>query len=162
MDFGVVGLEGLVGPEGGALSQVTDPETKTKGLGSGFVKQERTGPDEDYWRSSKMVKTEDLTASKTMPLHQGTSLLRSNSMLHGDTRQQQQQQEHMLSFSSHKPEVSFLTKDGGLLERNTQSSTFPYYQRTPSAAYSRNAGISFMVFGLIITFSYNGGWLGRN
>lgn len=131
MDFGVVGLEGLVGPEGGVPSQ----ETKTKGLGSGFVKQERSGHGEDDWRNSKMAKTEDLSGSKTMLLHQGTPLLRSNSI----------HQEHMLSFSSHKPEVSFLSKDCGLVpERNTQSSNFPYYQRTPSASYTRNAGISFM------------------
>ncbi|KAK9284456.1 hypothetical protein L1049_023629 [Liquidambar formosana] len=133
MDFGVVGLEGFVGPEGGAPSQVSDPETKPKVHGSGIGKQERSGSGEDDWRNSKMARTDDFSVSKTMPVHQSTPLLRSNSTLSDDGRPQQQ----MLSFSSVKSEGPSLGKNGGLVERSTQ--TFPFYQHTP-AAYYRNAG----------------------
>ncbi|XP_030975844.1 growth-regulating factor 1-like [Quercus lobata] len=135
MDFGVMGLEDLVGPEGrGGSSKVSDPETKLKGLGSGLVKQHKSGAGEDDWKSSKMAKSDSLSAYKTMSLHQGTPLLRSNTLPISDNRQQ----ELMLSFSSVKSEVPFLSKDGGLVDKATHNSVFPYYQRTPSA-YSRNA-----------------------
>ncbi|CAB4284059.1 unnamed protein product [Prunus armeniaca] len=148
MDFGVMGLEGLVGPEGGATgaghSLASDPETKPKGHapnvphGSGSVKQQRSWPAEDDWRTSKMPKNDDLPAHKTMPLqYQGTPLLRSNSLLPADTHRQEQ----MLSFSNNKSEVTFLSKDG-MLERNIQGPDFAYYQRTPAltpSAYTRNA-----------------------
>lgn len=147
MDFGLVSLESLVsshedsgtgtnGGGGGVPSQLNDSETKPKGLGSGFVKQERSGLGEDDWKSSKVAKTVDLSSSKTMPLHHGTPLLRSNSLFHADTRQQ----EHMLSFSSSKSEFSLLSKEGGVVERSAQNSAFPYYQRAPPS-YSRNAGM---------------------
>ncbi|KAL5556757.1 hypothetical protein UlMin_038993 [Ulmus minor] len=70
-----------------------------------------------------------------MSFHEGTPLLRSNFLFPGDTHQQEQ----MLSFSSPKSEVSFLSKDGGQLG-SSQNSGFPYYQRPP-LAYSRN-GVS--------------------
>lgn len=131
-----MGLEDLVGPEGrGGSSKVSDPETKLKGLGSGLVKQHKFGAGEDDWKSSKMAKSDSLSAYKTMSLHQGTPLLRSNTLHISDNRQQ----ELMLSFSSVKSEVPFLSKDGGLVDKATHNSVFPYYQRPPSA-YSRNAG----------------------
>ncbi|XP_030499398.2 growth-regulating factor 1 isoform X2 [Cannabis sativa] len=157
MDFGLVSLESLVGPPshheggggngggggggcgGGASSQFNDSDTKSINngvLGSGFVKQERSGPCDDDWKSSKVAKTVDLSSSKTMPLHQGSPMLRSNSLgFHADTRQQ----EHMLSFSSNKSQVSFLNKDAALVERTSQNSAFPFYQRPPTS-YSRNTG----------------------
>ncbi|XWS33460.1 hypothetical protein CRYUN_Cryun22dG0084700 [Craigia yunnanensis] len=142
MDFGVLGLEGIVGPNNGVPSQTQPPpprflsaEAKPKLVGSGFTKQERSSDSaEDHWKSSKLPRTDDLSTSKTMPLHQGTPLLRSISLVSADTRQQ----EHMLSFSSLKSEVPFISKDGSFLE-STQNSGFSYYQHTPST-YTRNAG----------------------
>jgi hypothetical protein len=77
-------------------------------------------------------------------------------MFSNDSRQQ----EHMLSFSSPKPEATpFLVKDAGLVERNTQNHTalsFPYYQHAPLSA-SRSAGkytsfsfvgVEVLIFGL--------------
>ncbi|KAL9378703.1 hypothetical protein Peur_030038 [Populus x canadensis] len=145
MDFGVLGLEGLVGPESSshAPSHVSLPETKPRILGSVLTKQERSSSSasaqDDYWRASKMPKLDDFSSTKTMPLHQPAPLLRPNSMFSNDSRQQ----EHMLSFSSPKPEATpFLVKDAGLVERNTQNHTalsFPYYQHAPLSA-SRSAG----------------------
>lgn len=151
MDFGAGGLEGLMGPEGGggASSKVSNPETKPNGLGSGLVKQEKSGPPEDDWKSSKIAKSESLSAYKTMPLHQATPLLRSNAFSTADTRQQ----EHMLSFSSVKPEVPFLRKDGGLVEKSTHNSVFPYYHRTPSA-YTRNVGNQYYLCNLFCFFFF--------
>ncbi|PON40334.1 Growth-regulating factor [Parasponia andersonii] len=150
MDFGLVSLESLVatsheggnGGGGGVHSQLNDSETTpSKGIiGSGFVKQEQFEPGEDDWKSSKVAKTVDLSASKTMPLHHGSApLFRSNSSLfHGEPTSQQ---EHMLSFSSNKSEGSFLSKDcsTGIMERASQNSAFPYYQRSQPSC-SRNAG----------------------
>ncbi|RVW57399.1 Growth-regulating factor 1 [Vitis vinifera] len=135
MDFGLVGLEGLVGPEDVAPSQVAETETKQMGLGSGLGKQERSGSLQDDWADSKMARTDDFGASITMSLQHGTSLLRSNSLLSDDGGAQQ----HMLSFSSPKSEMSFLGKDGRLVDRGAKTTAFPYYQPTPSA-YNRNAG----------------------
>ncbi|KAF9668440.1 hypothetical protein SADUNF_Sadunf14G0003800 [Salix dunnii] len=142
MDFGVLGLEGLVGPETcSEAPHVSLPETKPKILGSVLSKQERSASSaqDDYWRTSKMPKSNDFSVTKTMSLHQPASLLRSNYMLSDDSRQQ----EHMMSFSSPRPETTpFLRKDGGLVERSTQNytaSSFPYYQNTASS-YIRSAG----------------------
>ena len=155
MDFGVLGLEGLVGPESSshAPSHVSLPATKPKILGSVLTKQERSSSSasaqDDYWRASKMPKLDDFSSIKTMPLHQPAPLLRPNSMLSYDSRQQ----EHMLSFSSPKPEATpFLVKDAGLVERTTQNHTalsFPYYQHAPLSA-SRSAGkyLSFSFVGV--------------
>jgi hypothetical protein len=143
MDFGVLGLEGLVGPETSseAPSHVSPPETKPKILGSVLSKRERSASSaqDDYWRTSKMPKNDDFSVTKTMSLHQPTSLLRSNYMLSDDSRQQ----EHMMSFSSPRPETTpFLSKDGELVERSTQNNTalsFRYHQNTASS-YIRSAG----------------------
>ncbi|XVF15392.1 hypothetical protein REPUB_Repub09cG0148600 [Reevesia pubescens] len=152
MDFGVLGLEGIVGPDNGTMetpsqtqNQPPPPpllsaEAKPNKLdGSGFTMQERYSDSaEDHWKSSKLPRTDDLSTRKTMPLHQGTPLLRSNSLVSVDTHQQ----EHMLSFSSLKSDVPFISKDGGFLERSSQNSGFTYYQRTPST-YTRNAGYGY-------------------
>ncbi|KAJ4846317.1 hypothetical protein Tsubulata_007461 [Turnera subulata] len=155
MDFGVLGLEGFVGPEanaGGALPaphhhphqhHVSPPETRAKVVGSGLVKQERSSaPSQDDWRTSKMPKTEDFSASKAMPLHHHHQppLLRSASAVSPDTGRQ----EHMLSFSSAKAEAAapFLSKDTGLADRSLQNhSSFAYQHPSPSA-YTRIAGYS--------------------
>ncbi|XP_022773921.1 growth-regulating factor 1-like [Durio zibethinus] len=143
MNFEVLGLEGIVGPNNGALSQTQPPstpllsaETKPKLVGSGFTMQERSFDSaEDHWKGSKLPRTDDLLTPNTMPLQQGTPLLRSNSLVSADTRQQ----EYILSFSSLKSEVPSISKDGGFLERITQNNSFSYHQHT-SSMYTRNAG----------------------
>ncbi|XP_012469669.1 growth-regulating factor 1 isoform X1 [Gossypium raimondii] len=124
MDFGVLGLDGIVGPNNGAPSPSPSPsppvESKPKLFGSGFTKQERSSDsaeEEDHWKSCKVP--------KTMPLHQGIPLLRSNET-------PQQQQDHMISFSSLKSELPFIRKDGNFMEKTTQSNDF--------SMYTRNAG----------------------
>ncbi|KAF8404843.1 hypothetical protein HHK36_009732 [Tetracentron sinense] len=134
MDFGVVGLDGLVGSESGFASLVSDPETRQKGYGPGFLKQERSESAEDDWRNFKMARTDDFSASKGMLLQQRTSSsLRSSCSLFSDGQQQQQ----MLSFSSPKSEVLLLNSDGGLVERSIENANFPYYHQT-SSPYTRN------------------------
>ncbi|XWS24074.1 hypothetical protein CRYUN_Cryun28dG0069700 [Craigia yunnanensis] len=130
MDFGVVGLEGFMGSETtttGFTSLASDPGTKQKWYGSGFLKQERSGNNEDDWRSSKLAKNDDFSASKAMLLQRNT-LLRSNTSIFSDGQQQQQ----MLSFSSPKPEAL-------PVDRSYQNVTFPYFHLT-SPAYTRNTG----------------------
>ncbi|XP_055960826.1 uncharacterized protein LOC126673818 [Mercurialis annua] len=132
MDFGAVGLEGLVGSDTtttsssgfGSLAATvsgSDPDTKHKWYGSGFIKQERSysPADEDEWRSSKLSKTTSMNHSH----YKNHTLLKSNTAapFAGDNGQQQ-----MLSFSCPKSE--------------TQNSTLPYFQLTSSAAYNRNTG----------------------
>ncbi|XP_023872645.1 growth-regulating factor 1 [Quercus suber] len=134
MDFGVVGLDGLVGSEAtGFSSLASDPETKQKWYGSGLFKQERSSNSEDDWRSSKLLKTDDFIASKTMQLQHRNTLLRSNyTTLYSDGQQQQQQ---MLSFSSPKSE-SFLA------EKNSHNATLlPYFHHSLSG-YGKNTGYS--------------------
>ncbi|KAJ4967352.1 hypothetical protein NE237_019201 [Protea cynaroides] len=138
MDFGVVGLDGFVGSENGIAPLVSETETRQKGFGSGFLKQERSGTAEDDWRNSKMARTNDLSATKPMLLHQSSaSLLRSNSLF-PDAHHQAQ----MLSFSSPKSEAFFLSNDGALAERVLQNAVFPH-NPTPSAAYSRSSGLGY-------------------
>ncbi|XP_041018612.1 growth-regulating factor 6-like isoform X2 [Juglans microcarpa x Juglans regia] len=129
MDFGVVGFDGLMGSDNGFSSLASDPETKQKWYGAGFLKQQRSGTSEDDWRSSKLVKTDDYSASKAVLLHQKNALLRSNCTLFSDGQQQQQ----MLSFSSPKSEV--------LVEKNFQNAPLPNFHHALSA-YSRNTGYS--------------------
>ncbi|KAH7567561.1 hypothetical protein JRO89_XS07G0093100 [Xanthoceras sorbifolium] len=128
MDFGVVGFDGLVGSDTtGFGSLASDPVTKHKWYGSaGFLKQERSDNNtEDDWRSSKVAKTDDFSASKAMLLQQRNStLLRSNSTLFDG-----QQQQQMLSFSSPKSDVLSL-------DRTSENATLPYYPLT----FSRNTG----------------------
>ncbi|XP_058069697.1 growth-regulating factor 6-like [Magnolia sinica] len=122
MDFGVVGLDGFVGVEGGFSPLVSEAETRQKGCGgSGFLKQGRSGLVEDDWRSLKMARTDDFGVYKTMQMQNKTPLLRSNSLF-SDGQQQQ-----LLSFSSPKQGVLVCTNDG-----------YTY----PSPTYARSAGVS--------------------
>ncbi|XP_061351492.1 growth-regulating factor 1-like [Gastrolobium bilobum] len=130
MDLGVVGLDGLVGSNTGFVSLASDPEPKHKWYGSGFNKQERSGTTEDEWRSSKLAKTDDISASKAMLLQQRNSLLRSNATLFSDGQHQNQ----MLSFSSPKSEPL-------LVDKATPNATLPYSYH-PFSSYSRNTGYS--------------------
>ncbi|KAJ1430363.1 WRC domain [Sesbania bispinosa] len=86
MDLGAVGLDGLVGSDTGFVPLAsTDPETKhSKWYGSGFLKQQRSAITEDEWRSSKLAKTDDISASKAMLFQHKNSLLRSNATLFSD------------------------------------------------------------------------------
>ncbi|KAH1065501.1 hypothetical protein J1N35_030488 [Gossypium stocksii] len=142
MDFGVVGLEGFVGSDtatttttttttttAGFTSLAADPEAKQKWYGSGFLKQERSGNNEDDWRSSKLAKFDDFSTSKAALHNHRNTLLRSNSSIFSDGQHQQQQ---MLSFSAPKSEA--LSVDTA-----SQSVAFPYFQLT-SPAYTRNTG----------------------
>ncbi|XP_077233891.1 growth-regulating factor 6-like isoform X2 [Tasmannia lanceolata] len=120
MDFGVVGLDGLMGSENGFSSLVSEAENRQKGgFGSCFLKHGRSGLVEDDLRSFKMARTDDFSVSKTMP----PSLLRSNSIFPDG-------QQNLLSFSSPKPEALLVTNNG-LLERS-----LPYYYS--SYPYTRN------------------------
>ncbi|KAE8657043.1 Growth-regulating factor 8 [Hibiscus syriacus] len=60
----VMGLEGFVGLEAATTGFAPDPETMQKRYESGYPKQERSGNNEDQWRSSKLAKFEDFSASK--------------------------------------------------------------------------------------------------
>lgn len=126
MDFGEVGMDGIVGPKGSN--------------GSGFLKKGRSGSGEEDWRgSSKLAKTDgDSDSQNAMLYQQGTNqLLRSNSLLSVDNGGQQ---ETMLSFSSPRSQVTtFLGKNGGGAERSTQNPAFPCFQQTP---HSRNTGMT--------------------
>ncbi|KAE8693371.1 Growth-regulating factor 8 [Hibiscus syriacus] len=142
MDFGVLGLEGIVGPDNGAPSLQTRTflsiESKPMIVGSGFTKQERSSDsaEEDHWKNCKLPRTDDLSTPKTMSLlHQGSPLLRSNSLVITEACQQ----DHMVNFSLLKSEVPSIGKDDSFLETSTQNSNFSYYQHTPSM-YTRNAG----------------------
>ncbi|KAJ7966492.1 Growth-regulating factor [Quillaja saponaria] len=130
MDFGAVGLDDLVGSDTtGFTSLASDPETKQKLYGSGFIKHVRSSTNEDDWRSSKLAKTDAFSASKPMLNQQRNTLLRSNISLFSDGQQQQQ----MLSFSSPKSEA--------FPSQNSQNATMPYPYHTLSA-FSRNTGYS--------------------
>ncbi|XVF36460.1 hypothetical protein REPUB_Repub19eG0060600 [Reevesia pubescens] len=135
MDFGVLGLEGFVGSDTnttttGFTSLASDPETKQKWYESGLLKQERSGNNEDDWRSSKLAKIDDFSASKAMLFQQRNTLLRSNTTSIFSDGQQQQQ---MLSFSAPKSDVL------SSVDRSSQNVTFPYFHLT-SPAYTRNTG----------------------
>ncbi|XP_038990573.1 growth-regulating factor 1-like [Hibiscus syriacus] len=133
MDFGVVGLEGFVGSEAtntGFTSLASDPETMQKWYGSGFLKQERSGNNEDDRRSSKLAKFDAFSASKATFLNQRNTSLRSNTSIFSDGQQQQQ----ILSFSAPKSEVISV-------DRGSQNVAFPYFNLT-SPAYTRNTGYS--------------------
>lgn len=135
MDLLAVGLDGLVGSDAtatttsGFASLASDPESKQKWYGSGFLKQERSGATEDDWRSSKLPKTDDISASKaSMLLHHRNSLLRSNATPFSDG--------HMLSFSSLKSD---------------QASPLPFSYH-PITAYTRNTGIYTLAFFALFSF----------
>ncbi|MBA0866698.1 hypothetical protein Goshw_023520 [Gossypium schwendimanii] len=141
MDFGVVGLEGFVGSDtattttttttttAGFTSLAADPEAKQKWYGSGFLKQERSGNNEDDWRSSKLAKFDDFSTSKAALHNHRNTLLRSNFSIFADGQHQQQQ---MLSFSAPK-------SDALSVDTASQSVAFPYFQLT-APAYTRNTG----------------------
>ncbi|KAK4760927.1 hypothetical protein SAY87_005820 [Trapa incisa] len=86
---GSAGLEALK-PESG---QVSDSEAISKSFGS-----EAEPPEEQQWRAAKVLRADDAlpAAKSSTPFHHGTPLMRSD---------------RMLSFSSLRPEVAFLTKD---------------------------------------------------
>ena len=138
-----MGLEGLVGSETGFVPLASDPETKHKWYGSGFLKQERSGTTtEDEWsRGFKLAKTDD--TSKAMLLHnQRNSLLRSNNnsvtlFSDGGGGGGQHQQQQMLSFSTPKSEPL-------LVDKASQNATLPYSYH-PLSSYSRNAGILMLI-----------------
>ncbi|KAF8406177.1 hypothetical protein HHK36_008257 [Tetracentron sinense] len=135
MDSGVVVLDDFEGSETGFGSPVSDPETKQKGYGPGFLKQERSVSSEDDWRNLKMARTGDFSASKGMMLQQQrTCSLRSSSLFSDD-----QQQQQMLSFSSPKSEGLLLNNDAGFVESSAENATFPYYHHT-SSTYTGNTG----------------------
>ncbi|KAL4285077.1 hypothetical protein GQ457_16G015570 [Hibiscus cannabinus] len=118
MDYGVVGLEGFVSSEA-----ITSLASKAKLYESGFLKQERSGNNEDtWWRSPKLAKVDESSAPEAMLLQHTSALLRSNA----DGHQQQQ----MLNFSAPKFEAA---------DRSSQNVTFPYFHLT-SPAYTRNTG----------------------
>ncbi|KAE8707673.1 Growth-regulating factor 1, putative isoform 2 [Hibiscus syriacus] len=115
MDFGVLGLDGIVGPHNGAPSPsptqtFLSAESKPMLLGSRFTKQERSSDsaEEDHWKSFKLPRTDDLSTSKTMSLHQGTPLLISNSLVFTEACQQ----DHMINLSLLKSEVHCTGKEG--------------------------------------------------
>ncbi|GMI82719.1 growth-regulating factor 1 [Hibiscus trionum] len=133
MDFGVVGLEGFVGTEAtatttGFTSLASDPESKQKWYGSGFLKQERSGNNEHDWRISKLAKFDDFSASKAMLLNQRNTLQRSNTSIFSDGQQ-------MLNFSASKSEALSV-------DRGSQNVAFPYFHLT-SPAYTRNTGYNY-------------------
>ncbi|KAK6939750.1 Glutamine-Leucine-Glutamine, QLQ [Dillenia turbinata] len=118
MDFGIVGLDGLVGSDGTTTSSSSgltsiDLEAKQKWCGSGLLKQERSGScTEDDWRSLKISKTSDDFSNSAKSLFL-----------------QSQPQQKMLSFSSpHKSDA-----------KGSQNPTLPYLLY-PSSAYARNTG----------------------
>ncbi|XP_027355262.1 growth-regulating factor 1-like [Abrus precatorius] len=136
MDLGAVGLNGLVGSDttGFPPPLASDPQTKHKWYGSGFLnKQERSDTTEHDWSISKLPKTthdDDISASRTMPFHHHNNLLRSNATLFSDAHHQPQ----MLSFSSQKSEPL-------LVEKPSPNATFPYSFH-PLSSYNKNTGYS--------------------
>ncbi|KAE8658795.1 bZIP transcription factor family protein [Hibiscus syriacus] len=129
MDFEVVGLEGFVGSEVTTTGFASDPEAMQKWYESGFLKQERSGNNEDEWRSSKLAKFEDFSAPKATLLNHRNTLLRSNTSIFSDGQQQQQQ---ILSSSAPKSEAPSV--DSG-----SQNVACRYFHLT-SPAYTRNTG----------------------
>ncbi|KAK8673072.1 hypothetical protein V6N13_111428 [Hibiscus sabdariffa] len=113
-DFGILGLEGIVGPDSGAPSPsqtqtFLSAESKPMLVGSGFTKQERSlDSAEDHRKSWKLPRTDDLSIPKTMSSPQGTPLLRSNSLVSSEASQQ----DHMVNISLLKSEVPSSGKDG--------------------------------------------------
>ncbi|KAK8309075.1 hypothetical protein V6Z12_D02G103800 [Gossypium hirsutum] len=105
-----------------------ESETKQKLYGSAFLKQERSGSSEDDWRTSKLAKFDDISASKAVLSQHRNTLFRSNTSIFFDGQQQQQ----MLSFSAPKSEALSMG-------RSSQNVTFPYFHLT-SPACTRNTG----------------------
>ncbi|KAA8538266.1 hypothetical protein F0562_027911 [Nyssa sinensis] len=117
MNFGVLGVDGVVTSDSGFASSLTsDQDSKQKWYGSGFLKQERSGTTEEDRKNLKVAKTDDFSASKAMLLQQRSPLLRSNNSLLSDSQQ-------MLSFSS----------------TNSQAVTLPNYHHI-SNTHGRDTG----------------------
>ncbi|KAG9440643.1 hypothetical protein H6P81_020808 [Aristolochia fimbriata] len=127
MDFGVVGFDGLVGSETGFPSLAPEGDDRHKCLGSGYLKQGRSGVVEDDWRSLKVAKTDAMLMQPRT-----SSLARSNSVL-------SDQQTQLLSFSSPKNEALVVTSDG-LPDRSLQSGSLSFY--SPAMTYGRNTAVT--------------------
>lgn len=128
----MLGLDGLVGSEGGFGPFFSEAESREKWGGSGVSKQGRSGLVEDDWRMSKVAKTDDFGVSKAMLMQsKNPSTLRSASMFSDG------QQQLLLSFSSPKPDG--VIGSDGFLERSYQNTVLPCYHST--SAYGRNAGL---------------------
>lgn len=126
-----MGLNGLVGSEGGFPSLFPEAETREKWGGSGVSKQGRSELVEDDWRLSKMAKTDDFGVSKAMLMQsKNPSALRSGSVFSDG------QQQLLLSFSS--PKSDGVLGSDGFVERSYQNTVLPYYHST--STYGRNAG----------------------
>ncbi|GAB2279588.1 hypothetical protein Dimus_014231, partial [Dionaea muscipula] len=150
MDFGLVGIDGFVGQGQDSGVPGFGQEPKTKSSGSGLAKKERSigdsGPVEVVdCRASKVSRgaADGLVLYKTLPVHhQGNPGLRSTSS---------QPQMQMLSFSSPKQEVSFLSEESGRAgvvagagacgfgDKSAQNMPLSYYQYTTPSAYTRNS-----------------------
>lgn len=127
----MLGLDGLVGSEGGFGPFFSEAESREKWGGSGVSKQGRSGLVEDDWRMSKVAKTDDFGVSKAMLMQsKNPSTLRSASMFSDG------QQQLLLSFSSPKPDG--VIGSDGFVERSYQNTVLPCYHST--SAYGRNAG----------------------
>lgn len=113
-------------------SVVSDPETKQKRYGSGVT---GTSTNEDAcWRFSKLAKTEDFSASKTMLRN---TLLRSNSVF---SPLENQNPSQMLSFSSSSPKLD---------DKCSPNVAFPYFPlSSPASSYNRIPGYSNGGFGV--------------
>ncbi|XP_031406551.1 growth-regulating factor 7-like [Punica granatum] len=136
MEFGAVGLDGLVGG--------SDPEDKQKLYGSAFFRQLERPPSEDAdeWRvinssssgssnrggSAKVAKFGDDYFSVSAPK---AALKGSSNSLFSDAQQSQ----HMLCFSSSASSVSPLSKS------ESQPPALPCFSYTPSV-YSNYAGLA--------------------
>lgn len=120
-----MGLDGVVGFESGFSHLGVSEGEGGGGLGSGSLKQGRSGLGEDEWRSLKMARTDTMVMQPRC-----SSTLRPSSLY---------QDQQVLNFSSGKAESSVVTSDG-LLERSLQNGT-PLGFYLPSASYGRNTGI---------------------
>ncbi|GMI83148.1 growth-regulating factor 1 [Hibiscus trionum] len=110
MDFGVVGLEGLVGSE-------TTPAFTSLGSDPGFFKQGRFCNNEDAHRTSKLPKIDEFPGSEPfMFQHQHRNI--SRTFLFDEQEEQQ-----MLSFSAPKSDVL-------PLDRSSKNLTFPHFHPT--------------------------------
>ncbi|KAE8662847.1 Growth-regulating factor 1, putative isoform 2 [Hibiscus syriacus] len=142
MDFGVPGLDG-------------PSQTQPNLVGSGLTKQERSCEStEDHWKCSKLQRTDGLLTPKTMPLHQGTPLLRSNSLVSADSGGQQ---EHMLSFSSLKSEAPFSNKDGDFSEISALNSGFSIITIHPPHMLEIQVTKKYWFFGMMRFWGYGCG-----
>ncbi|KAL4181720.1 hypothetical protein AMTRI_Chr12g272470 [Amborella trichopoda] len=155
MDFvGVDGLGFLGTSETGFSCSGFEFESKQKdnGFGSGCLKQGRSGSDEE-WRSFKMARREDYSASKAMVAQQQRpTLLRSNSLYpdaqfayslsrtesgqlcYSSLSRTENGQLGYSSLSKTDNGGAFFSSDG----ISTTTPALPFYQSTP---YTKNTGL---------------------